>query len=371
MAVPPLLPEPSSVVNPDEWDLRLGSPSKINLFLRVMGKRPDGKSQNASLTPNPLHESLKSPSPPMITQTPPNFHSLSTGYHELASLFQSISLKDDVYFSKKTHSDPNPQADSLECDNPDIPTDDSNLILRALSKFRQHTGIGHYFRIRLEKRIPHEAGLGGGSSNAATALWAANELSDRPCSTKQLAELGAEFGSDISFFLSNGTAYCTGRGEILEELPRLKPQTLYVVKPKEGLSTKEVFQNLRLDECSERDPKELLEKMQKGVIFADFVNDLEKPSFKLIPRLAEIKEKLYYAGFNVSLLPGELILCFLRESLDCGCTDSVCCSFNCLFVRCFVGRVNEWERDVVFLPGASSRERLYERVSCRERRSNI
>lgn len=127
-------------------------------------------------------------------------------------------------------------------------------------------------------------------------------LCDRPCSTKQLAELGALFGSDISFFLSNGTAYCTGRGEILEEVPRLKPQTLYVVKPREGLSTKEVFQNMKLDECSDRDPRELLEKMQKGVIFADFVNDLEKPSFRLMPRLAEIKEKLYDVGFNVSLL---------------------------------------------------------------------
>lgn len=160
-----------------------------------------------------------------------------------------------------------------------------------------------FFRIRLEKNIPHQAGLGGGSGNAATALWAANVLSGKPCTTEQLAEYGAEFGSDVSFFLSNGTAYCTGRGEILEELPRLPPQTLFIVKPEEGLSTADVFNNLRLEECSDRDPRELLEKMRQGVIFADFVNDLEAPSFRLLPRLAELKEKLKRAGFNVCLFP--------------------------------------------------------------------
>lgn len=190
--------------------------------------------------------------------------------------------------------------DSLECDTPGVPTDGSNLVIKALDKFRERTGVDTRFRIRLEKKIPHQAGLGGGSGNAATALWAANVLSGRPCTLEELAEFGAEFGSDISFFLSNGTAYCTGRGEKLEELPRLAPQTLYIVKPEEGLSTAQVFKNLDINECSDKDPRELLEKMQKGVIFADFVNDLEVPSFKLMPRLGELKEKLYQAGFNVS-----------------------------------------------------------------------
>lgn len=214
-----------------------------------------------------------------------------------------------MYFSKKTDEDDDPDRDTLECDTPGVPTDSSNLVIKALDKFREKTGVDTYFRIRLEKKIPHQAGLGGGSGNAATALWAANVLSDRPCTTQELAEFGAEFGSDISFFLSNGTAYCTGRGEKLEELPRLAPNTLYIVKPKEGLSTAEVFKNLDLTQCSERDPRELLEKMQKGVIFADFVNDLEAPSFKLNPRLGELKEKLYEEGFNVSCaIPFSLVI---------------------------------------------------------------
>ncbi|CAN8069031.1 unnamed protein product [Agarophyton chilense] len=261
------LPDEKTVVSPDEWDLRLGSPSKINLFLRILGKRPDG-------------------------------------FHELASLFQSISLYDLLYFSVKSERDANPDEDSLECDKSEIPTDSSNLVLRAISKFREKTGINKYFRVRLEKRIPHEAGLGGGSANAATALWAVNTLCGNPCTTEQLAQFGAEFGSDISFFLSEGTAYCTGRGEIMEMIPRLPPQSLYIVKPAEGLSTAEVFKNLNLSECSDKDPRDLLRKMQKGVIFADFVNDLEIPSFRLMPKLKKLKADLYEAGFNVVLMSG-------------------------------------------------------------------
>lgn len=211
-------------------------------------------------------------------------------------------MKDDIYFSVKTEEDENPNEDSLECDTPGVPTDSSNLIIKALNTFRNRTATTKFFKIRLVKQVPHEAGLGGGSANAATALWAANVLCDKPCTTEELAEFGAEFGSDVSFFLSNGTAYCTGRGEIMEEIPRLRPQTLYVIKPSQGLSTADVFNELDLAECSDRDPRDLLRKMEQGVIFADFVNDLEAPSFRLLPKLAELKEALYEAGFTVSCM---------------------------------------------------------------------
>lgn len=194
----------------------------------------------------------------------------------------------------------NPGEDTLECDMANIPVDSSNLVLRAMDKFREKTGTRKFFRIRLEKRVPQEAGLGGGSANAATALWAANQLCDKPFTTDELAQIGAEFGSDIPFFFSRGTAFCTGRGEVLEYIPRLPPQTVYIVKPSEGLSTAEVFGALDISECSTKDPRALLSKMQKGVIFADFVNDLEGPSFRLLPRLKKLKEDLYNAGFNVS-----------------------------------------------------------------------
>lgn len=163
------------------------------------------------------------------------------------------------------------------------------------------TGIRNYFDIQLLKTIPYAAGLGGGSSNAATTLWAANELSGRPCSNEELAAYGADFGSDISFFLSQGTSYCTGRGEILEDVPHLSTRSLYIVKPKEGLSTPLVFKNLKLASCSKADPRTLLSQMLNDLDSADFVNDLEDSSFKVLPSLRVLKEKLYAQGFDVSL----------------------------------------------------------------------
>lgn len=226
---------------------------------------------------------------------------LCAGFHELASLFQAISLHDNLSVSKAPEG---AESDTLSCDMPGVPTDESNLVMMAFDTFRKRTGSETYFRARLDKNIPHGAGLGGGSGNAATALWAANKLTGENCSDAELAEFGAEFGSDISFFFTNGSAYCTGRGDKLMEIPRLNPQTLYIVKPEESLSTKDVFNKLDIAECKQGpNPQELLSTMQQGVIFADFVNDLEKPSFELLPRLKTIKNALIDANFNVSAHP--------------------------------------------------------------------
>jgi 4-diphosphocytidyl-2-C-methyl-D-erythritol kinase len=247
------------------WDLELASPSKINLFLRVLSKREDG-------------------------------------YHELASLFQAISLHDVMLFAKLPED---AKADVLECSAPGVPRDSSNLVIKALDTFRRHTGKNVFFRVRLDKRIPTQAGLGGGSGNAATALWAANQLCGKPVSVGDLAKFGAEFGSDVSFFFSMGAAYCTGRGEVLRYIDPLLPETLWLIKPREGLSTAAVFAALNLDDTSDADPLTLLSQMQDGYLFsANFVNDLEKPSFALRPRLAEIKTALENSGFNRVLMSG-------------------------------------------------------------------
>lgn len=220
----------------------------------------------------------------------------------MASLFQSTSLRDTINFSIKRDVSGEDAKDTLWCDRPGVPTDSSNLVIKALCKFREMTGIQNYFNVELLKTIPHAAGLGGGSSNAATALWAANELAGRPCTNVELAAFGAEFGSDISFFLSQGTSYCTGRGEILEDVPQLPLRSLYIVKPKEGLSTPLVFKNFRLDDCSQTDPRTLLSQMLDDIDAAEFVNDLEDSSFKVLPRLRALKEMLYAQGFGVSVM---------------------------------------------------------------------
>jgi 4-diphosphocytidyl-2-C-methyl-D-erythritol kinase len=228
--------------------LSLHSPAKVNLFLKVTGKRDDG-------------------------------------YHALATLMQTVSLTDVLHLSLA-------QEDSLKCSDPALPTDASNLVLKAAELFRRKTGFKFGLKAELEKNIPSEAGLGGGSSNAATTLWGLNELFDRPTSAIELAQWAAEIGSDISFFLSQGTAFCTGRGEIVQEMPIPEPQKLWLVKPKERLSTPTVFKNVVITDLPERDYESY------------YYNDLELTAFKLVPSLAQLKENLLQLGFHTVVMTG-------------------------------------------------------------------
>jgi 4-diphosphocytidyl-2-C-methyl-D-erythritol kinase len=238
--------------------LSLKSPAKINLFLRIVGRRPDG-------------------------------------YHDLASLFQAIDLYDTIHFAEA-------EQDILTCSNPSLPVDKSNLISKAVHLFRRKTGIVKPLSIHLEKRIPMEGGLGGGSSNAATTLWALNHLCGKPASDAELALWAVEIGSDISFFLSSGTAYCTGRGEILQSVPDLASQPILIVKPAQGLSTKQVFGKLNLSQLNSQDPKAALASFssEKPIYF----NDLETPAFELMPELAQFKQKLIHSGYSIVLMTG-------------------------------------------------------------------
>ena len=240
--------------------LKLLSPAKINLFLKVVSKRDDG-------------------------------------YHNLASLFQAIDLCDNLTFQLTDQNQ-----DHLICNDPFIPTDHRNLILKAANLFRQKTKLTFGIQVTLEKRIPHQAGLGGGSSNAATTLWALNKLCGEPATIQDLASWSAEIGSDITFFLSQGTAYCTGRGEIIEPLQPLQPTRVWIIKPKQGLSTPEVFGRLDLKSLPYRDPIDQLNQFLKGN--RTYFNDLELPAFSAMPALALLKEQLLEVGFETVLMSG-------------------------------------------------------------------
>jgi 4-diphosphocytidyl-2-C-methyl-D-erythritol kinase len=246
--------------------MHLFSPAKINLFLRVLGKRPDG-------------------------------------YHEIASLFQAIDLGDQITLTFSTK-------DTLTCTDPHLPCDDSNLITKALTLFRRQTGLNTPIAIHLEKKIPSQAGLGGGSSNAATTLWGLNALHDFPFSEHELQAWSATIGSDVPFFFSKGTAYCTGRGEKVRDLLPLNLPPLSLIKPSVGLATLAIFQALRLKECSTLDPDQLLHDFVNGK--HRFVNDLEIPAFRLCPPLAQIKEKhptafMTGSGSTMVILSGNTI----------------------------------------------------------------
>lgn len=239
--------------------LKLFSPSKINLFLRVVRRREDG-------------------------------------YHDLASLFHVIDLGDAMEFTPTPYA----TADTLECSDPTIPSDDRNLVIKALNLYRRKTMQLMYFKVKLNKLVPHGAGLGGGSGNAATALYAANTLMGSPASNQELLEWSGEIGSDISVFFSNGAAYCTGRGEVVEDVPPPIPldTPMLLVKPPVGLSTPMIFKSLDLARRSTADPRQLLAAIQQAgaVEQATCVNDLEQPAFDNLPSLAALKARLQAEG---------------------------------------------------------------------------
>lgn len=237
--------------------LKLISPAKINPFLRILSKREDG-------------------------------------FHELASLFQAVDLVDILTFQSAS-------SDLFTCSNSNLPVDASNLVVKAVNLFRIRSGKTFPLHIHLEKHIPVEAGLGGGSSNAATALYALNQLSGKPFRDAELAALGAELGSDISFFFSKGTAYCTGRGEIVQDVEL--PLTSYILcKPSFGSSTPTVYKALKLNSCSTVDPLALLDSFQNNV--PRFINDLEPAAFAVYPALDVFKQTLLASGFESVLMSG-------------------------------------------------------------------
>lgn len=175
--------------------------------------------------------------------------------------------------------------DVITCTDPAIPCDGSNLVAKALALFRSQISTPN-IQIHIEKKIPIQAGLGGGSSNAATTLWALNQLMGRPLTTPQLIEMGARLGSDVPFFFSAGTAYCTGRGEIMEPYALPEPLTGFIAKPTFGLSTPLVYQHTRIGELHPRDPLQALKN------YPHFFNDLEIPAFRLEPRLVDLRKEL-------------------------------------------------------------------------------
>ena len=174
--------------------------------------------------------------------------------------------------------------------------------MKAIQLFRAKTGSDIAVAVDIEKAIPAEAGLGGGSSDAATTLWALNALAGDIATTQQLRGWAAEIGSDVAFFFSQGTALCTGRGEVLMPLPPLPPQTLWIVKPSEGLSTPKVYNTLDAATITACDADGMASGFYDGN--PHYVNDLEVPAFKIMPQLAEIKDTLIAAGYDTVLMSG-------------------------------------------------------------------
>ena len=186
--------------------MKLSSKShcKINLLLNVVGQRADG-------------------------------------FHELEMLMLPVPIFDRLDFELLGHGI------ELTCNQPGIPTDSSNLVCQAAESFAAKAGVTGGVRVHLEKSIPAEGGLGGGSSNAAATLLALNKLHDQPLGQATLHELAAELGSDVPFFMQSRAAVAKGRGEIIEPvapLEALDGKSLLLVRPGFGVPTPWAYQGL-------------------------------------------------------------------------------------------------------------------------------
>jgi 4-diphosphocytidyl-2-C-methyl-D-erythritol kinase len=182
------------------------APAKVNLFLEVLSKRPDG-------------------------------------YHDIATLMVAVNRYDRLEFREE----PSGRIE-LHCDQPDLSAGRDNLVHRAAELLLERYGSGRGVRVELVKRIPMAAGLAGGSSNAAATLEGLNVLWGLNLPRTELAKLGAELGSDVAFFFATPAAWCTGRGEVVTPVPLGRPLDLVLVCPAVGLATPAVYRGVTLPE---------------------------------------------------------------------------------------------------------------------------
>ena len=243
------------------------TPAKINLGLFILGKRPDG-------------------------------------FHDLETLFQMVSLYDTVELELLKGKI------ELVCDDPNVPTDESNLMIRAARLLQEavpeKTGLG--CRMVLKKKIPMGAGLAGGSGNAAGVLMGLNRLWDLKLQSAELSKIAAQLGSDIPFFLCAPSALGQGRGERLTPLQPSEKFHVVLVFPRVSMSTAEVYRDLSFDLT--KNPKnikilrEFFSQSNIASLGAHLHNDLEPVVMKRLPVIASIKQKLDSLNADGTLLSG-------------------------------------------------------------------
>lgn len=177
------------------------------------------------------------------------------GYHDIKSIMQTVSIRDDVQIDIGTHKEW-----TLSCDVEDVPCDSRNLAWKAAEIFFNTTKIDpEGIAIRITKRIPMQAGLAGGSADAAAVLRALNKHYQSPFSILALAELGASIGSDVPFCVVGGTAMCEGRGERLRVLPTIPDCVFVVCKPDFSSSTPELYKKIDENPVSNRPDHQAME----------------------------------------------------------------------------------------------------------------
>ncbi len=251
--------------------LTLQAPAKLNLTLRVLGRRDDG-------------------------------------FHEIDTLMVKLpGLADTLAFSGSDGL-------SLSCDDVSLPVGEGNLVIKAARAYESAAGIECKFAISLQKRIPHGAGLGGGSSDAAATLLALDALHEGKLGPQRLRELAARIGSDVPFFVEAGAARCSGRGEKIEPVVALPQLRILLLKPAFAVETPDAYR--RWQESAELP---CINYQPQSVGGLELVNDLERPVFAKHRFLAELKQWLLARDECAAALlagSGSTIFAVLREGAD-------------------------------------------------------
>jgi len=243
--------------------MEIKSFAKVNLYLEITGKRPDG-------------------------------------YHELITVMCLIDLHDTLRIEFQTPDT------RLTCNHPDVPTDASNLVLKAAQAFFQATGRSDPISVSIDKNIPVGAGLGGGSSNAAAMLTALNDYYQQPLGREALMRLAGGIGADVPFFIYGRPAVATGIGERLTAFDHLPEMPILLIYPGKPVSTAEVYQRLNfgLTKSKKINTQITFRHIRKKVIPALLHNDLERPAFAINPEIAHSKTVLLAQGAAGALMSG-------------------------------------------------------------------
>ena len=230
------------------------------------------------------------------------------GYHELRSVFQTVSLYDELEITV-SESDKNEIV--LTCDTPNVPCDERNLCWKAAASFTEKYGIKNKrISIELKKNIPSGAGLGGGSSDCAETLKALNKLLEVNASDEDLEKIGVKLGADVPFFIKGGTQLAEGIGERLTELKFPYPEiALVILKPEAALPTVniyKIFDTLPKEQLPEASTERFLAEISEGNInaFKSITNMLEPAAKTLCPEIEEAENLLLEKGAVFSMMTG-------------------------------------------------------------------
>src|SRR5207253_4797713 len=249
------------------------APAKINVWLRVLRRRSDG-------------------------------------FHEIETLIAPISLCDEIQIESCSGK----KAIEFQCDDPSVPKGDENLAVRAANLFFERTNVDGGISIELKKKIPHGAGLGGGSSDAASTLLALNDLFDTKLPLQTLSKMAEAIGSDVPFFIFQSAAVCKGRGELVSPTRLREQLSVLLLKPEFGVPTQWAYSRWR-------DSREIPGDSYGAQQFTQqsFVSDLERPVLEKFVFLAQLKMwllKQQEVGAALMSGSGSTVFAVIRDNTD-------------------------------------------------------